>query len=112
MANILMVPLILGLGVDTGIHIVHRHTQGQVAGDTMDPAIRRAVMISGLTTIGTFLFFEFQSASRGSVHWHHTFNRHQRVVGDQFAVNADIAPLVCGRSGLDLEHCQTTLSFV
>lgn len=59
MANILMVPLILGLGVDTGIHIVHRHTQGQVAGDTMDPAIRRAVMISGLTTIGTFCSLSF-----------------------------------------------------
>ena len=59
MANILMVPLILGLGVDTGIHIVHRHTQGQGAGDTMDPAIRRAVMISGLTTIGTFCSLSF-----------------------------------------------------
>ena len=62
MANILMVPLILGLGVDTGIHIVHRHrqVQDQVQGQdrvvlqTMDPAIRRAVMISGLTTVGTF----------------------------------------------------------
>ena len=50
MANILMVPLILGLGVDTGIHIVHRHNQRQGAGDALDPAIRRAVMISGLTT--------------------------------------------------------------
>ena len=56
MANILMVPLILGLGVDTGIHIVHRHRQTQREGgeQAMDPAIRRAVMISGLTTVGTF----------------------------------------------------------
>ena len=60
MANILMVPLILGLGVDTGIHIVHRHRQDQghqpANGDrqTVDAAVRRAVMISGLTTIGTF----------------------------------------------------------
>lgn len=54
MANILMVPLILGLGVDTGIHIVHRHRQAQSGAEAMDPAIRRAVMISGLTTIGTF----------------------------------------------------------
>ena len=54
MANILMVPLILGLGVDTGIHIVHRHTQRQGVAVAMDPAIRRAVMISGLTTVGTF----------------------------------------------------------
>ena len=56
MANILMVPLILGLGVDTGIHIVHRHRQTQRDGGEqgMDPAIRRAVMISGLTTVGTF----------------------------------------------------------
>lgn len=54
MANILMVPLILGLGVDTGIHIVHRHNQRQGAEGALDPAIRRAVMISGLTTVGTF----------------------------------------------------------
>jgi predicted RND superfamily exporter protein len=54
MANILMVPLILGLGVDTGIHIVHRHRQAQSGVEAMDPAIRRAVMISGLTTVGTF----------------------------------------------------------
>ena len=56
MANILMVPLILGLGVDTGIHIVHRHrqTQREGGGQAMDPAIRRAVMISGLTAVGTF----------------------------------------------------------
>ena len=112
MANILMVPLILGLGVDTGIHIVHRHTQGQGAGDTMDPAIRRAVMISGLTTIGTFLFAEFEPPSRCRLHWHLTFNCDQRVVGDQFAVNADTAPVVCDRSGRGLVHCQSTLSFV
>lgn len=54
MANILMVPLILGLGVDTGIHIVHRYRQAQIGAPAMDPAIRRAVLISGLTTIGTF----------------------------------------------------------
>ncbi len=54
MANILMVPLILGLGMDTGIHIVHRHRQMRMGVEAMDPAIRRAVMISGLTTVGTF----------------------------------------------------------
>jgi predicted RND superfamily exporter protein len=54
MANILMVPLILGLGVDTGIHMVHRYRQAQAGAEAMDPAIRRAVLISGLTTIGTF----------------------------------------------------------
>lgn len=54
MANILMVPLILGLGVDTGIHIVHRHTRAKGVAAAMDPAIRRAVLISGLTTVGTF----------------------------------------------------------
>lgn len=60
MANILMVPLILGLGVDTGIHIVHRYRQAQghqqANGErqSVDAALRRAVLISGLTTIGTF----------------------------------------------------------
>lgn len=59
MANILVVPLIFGLGVDTGIHVVHRFTHaGSVAG-VFASSTARAVLISGLTTIGTFISLSF-----------------------------------------------------
>ena len=52
MANILVVPLIIGLGVDTGIHIIHRYEQSGPC-SAVD-ATHKAVMLSGLTTCGTF----------------------------------------------------------
>ena len=55
MANILVVPLIVGLGVDTGVHIVHRHRQSGSLHDAAGARTRRAVLISALTTLGTFL---------------------------------------------------------
>ena len=59
MANILVIPLIFGLGVDTGIHVVHRFT---VTGDlsaVLSSSTSRAVVISALTTIGTFFSLSF-----------------------------------------------------
>lgn len=53
MANILVVPLIVGLGVDTGVHIVHRHRQQGGLDSASGAGTRRAVLISGLTTLGT-----------------------------------------------------------
>ena len=57
MANILVVPLIIGLGVDTGIHIIHRYEQSgpRYAVD----ATHKAVILSGLTTCGTFFSLSF-----------------------------------------------------
>jgi hopanoid biosynthesis associated RND transporter like protein HpnN len=52
MANILVVPLIIGLGVDSGIHVTHRFFKGGAL--KHQRATRRAVLISGLTTLGTF----------------------------------------------------------
>jgi len=54
MANILVLPLVFGLGVDNGIHVVDRF---QGAGDVenfMHYSTPRAVMLSTLTTVGTF----------------------------------------------------------
>ena len=54
MANILVLPLVFGLGVDNGIHVVDRF---QAAGDVenfMHSSTPRAVMLSTLTTVGTF----------------------------------------------------------
>ncbi|MGE0623031.1 MAG: MMPL family transporter [Pseudomonadales bacterium] len=59
MANILVMPLIFGLGVDTGIHVVHRYrTDGDVAA-LLGSSTAHAVVISALTTIGTFFSLSF-----------------------------------------------------
>jgi predicted RND superfamily exporter protein len=57
MANILVVPLIIGLGVDTGIHVVHRARKDVV--DIYESSTARAVVISSLTTVGTFFSLIF-----------------------------------------------------
>ncbi|MEM7221120.1 MAG: MMPL family transporter [Pseudomonadota bacterium] len=55
MASVLVLPLVFGLGVDNGIHVVERFRR-----DGNDPdayrrsSTPRAVMLSALTTIGTF----------------------------------------------------------
>ncbi len=59
MANILVMPLIFGLGVDTGIHVVHRfRTDGDVDA-LFTSSTARAIIISALTTIGTFFSLSF-----------------------------------------------------
>jgi hopanoid biosynthesis associated RND transporter like protein HpnN len=59
MANILVVPLIIGLGVDTGIHVVHRTLHAPDVTKVMHSSTARAVLISALTTIGTFFSLSF-----------------------------------------------------
>ena len=54
MANILVIPLIFGLGVDNGIHIVDRYIGTSNVGALMHSSTPRAVILSTLTTIGTF----------------------------------------------------------
>ena len=61
MANILIIPLIIGLGVDAGIHVVHRHKQSNAEDDSPmhGYSTSKAVLISALTTIGTFFSLSF-----------------------------------------------------
>ncbi len=60
MANVLVVPLIFGLGVDAGIHVVHRFSAGDGdVGALLSSSTARAVVISALTTIGTFFSLSF-----------------------------------------------------
>lgn len=54
MANILVVPLIFGLGVDTGVHVIHRFKVSRSLSEALASSTSRAVVISALTTIGTF----------------------------------------------------------
>jgi hypothetical protein len=54
-ANIIVLPLILGIGVDSGIHLVHRHRMGLLgAGNLLRTSTARAVFFSALTTAGSF----------------------------------------------------------
>ena len=54
MANVLVVPLIFGLGIDSAIHIAHRYqTLGSVE-SLMRSSTPRAVLLSAVTTVATF----------------------------------------------------------
>ena len=51
-ANIIALPLLLGIGVDSGIHILHRHRNAPpTSGNILETSSARAVFVSGLTTI-------------------------------------------------------------
>jgi hopanoid biosynthesis associated RND transporter like protein HpnN len=52
-ANVIVLPLLFGLGVAGGIHMVMRH-RGEVAAGIMHTSTSRAVVFSTLTTIGSF----------------------------------------------------------
>ena len=54
MANILVIPLIFGLGVDNGIHVVERFRRSGAVTALLHSSTPRAVVLSTLTTIGTF----------------------------------------------------------
>jgi hypothetical protein len=62
LANIIVLPLLLGLGVDSGIHLVMRardETKNAVGGEDDGKALLhtstpRAVLFSALTTVGSF----------------------------------------------------------
>jgi hopanoid biosynthesis associated RND transporter like protein HpnN len=59
MANILVVPLIFGLGVDTSIHVAHRYHEARDVSEVLQSSTTRAVVLSALTTIGTFFSISF-----------------------------------------------------
>ena len=53
-ANVIVLPLLFGLGVASGIHLVLRERTERGANDVMLTSTPRAVMFSALTTIGSF----------------------------------------------------------
>ena len=59
-ANIIALPLLVGLGVDNGIHVVHRMRHEHV-GRLFDTSTMRAVLASGLTTVASFGNLAFSS---------------------------------------------------
>lgn len=52
-SNVLAIPLIVGLGIDSGLHVVHRYNECGRVGLTV-ATTGRAVVVSALTTIGAF----------------------------------------------------------
>jgi predicted RND superfamily exporter protein len=54
-ANIIVVPLLLGIGVDSGIHVIHR-VKETGGGDIhiLETSTSRAVLFSSLTTVMSF----------------------------------------------------------
>ena len=52
-ANVIALPLLLGMGVDSAIHIIHRHRADLPAGrPLLATSAARGVLASGLTTMG------------------------------------------------------------
>jgi hopanoid biosynthesis associated RND transporter like protein HpnN len=59
-ANVIVLPLILGMGVDGGIHLVHRHRSGLgSAANLLRTSTARAVLFSAATTIVSFATLGF-----------------------------------------------------
>ncbi len=76
-ANIIAVPLLFGMGVDSGIHILGR-LRNMPCGDAglLRTSTARGVLFSGLTTLCGFVSLAFAPASRlgqhgaAAGHWH------------------------------------------
>jgi hypothetical protein len=61
-ADVIVLPLLLGIGVDSGIHLVHRHRFAlDPQGELLATSTSRAVLWSALTTIASFGSLGFAS---------------------------------------------------
>lgn len=61
-ANVVTLPLLLGIGVDNGIHMVRRHSSGLLEpGQSLHTSTTRAILFSGITTIVSFGNLAFAS---------------------------------------------------
>ena len=54
MANVIAIPLVLGLGVDNGIHLVLRYREERSLDTLLHSSTARAIVLSGLTTLAAF----------------------------------------------------------
>ena len=61
MANVVVIPLIFGLGVGNGIHVVRRFHQCSNVDELVHSSTPRAVFLSNLTTLGTFGALSFST---------------------------------------------------
>jgi predicted exporter len=64
-ADVIVLPLLLGMGVDSGIHLVHRaRTTGELGIQLLGTSTARAVAFSGINTVASFGTLAF-STHRG-----------------------------------------------
>ncbi|MCH2184790.1 MMPL family transporter, partial [Myxococcota bacterium] len=54
LTNVVVIPMIMGLGVDNGIHVYMRYREGHSVSSLMDSSTPRSVLISALTTLSAF----------------------------------------------------------
>jgi hopanoid biosynthesis associated RND transporter like protein HpnN len=54
MSNVVVIPLVLGLGVDNGIHVFMRIREDHSLADALGSSTPRAVLLSALTTLAAF----------------------------------------------------------
>ena len=54
MSNVVVIPLVLGLGVDTAIHLIWRLRESGSLEDMVDSSTPRAAVLSALTTLAAF----------------------------------------------------------
>jgi hypothetical protein len=58
-ANVIVLPMLLGMGIDSGIHLVHRHRVKPEEVDVLATSTARAVFFSAVTTIVSFASLAF-----------------------------------------------------
>jgi hopanoid biosynthesis associated RND transporter like protein HpnN len=54
MSNVIVIPLVMGLGVDNGIHMLMRFRRHPSLEAVLESSTPRAIVLSGLTTLGAF----------------------------------------------------------
>ena len=60
MANVIAIPLILGIGIDDGVHVIHRYRiEGRGSIGTVLSTAGRAILLTSITTIAAFGTFAF-----------------------------------------------------
>jgi hypothetical protein len=60
-ANVIVLPMLLGMGIDNGVHLVHRHRTNPDEVDVLSTSTARAVFFSAVTTVLSFGSLAFAS---------------------------------------------------
>ncbi len=60
-ANVIVLPMLIGMGVDNGVHLVHRHRTNPEEEDVLATSTARAVFYAAVTTILSFGSLSFAS---------------------------------------------------
>lgn len=58
-ANVIVLPMLLGMGIDNGVHLVHRHRTNPEEEDVLGTSTARAVFFAALTTVLCFGILAF-----------------------------------------------------